>query len=125
MDTANLLVFGVILALVGLVVLLLRRIWGTFSALPPIPEVANADSNPWLVRIEHELVKNAAEQARRKGGKAAQRIVRSGEDYYFSFEYIADQTERSNAVDLMRRMQSGQDANLREGMKLIRHMFRD
>jgi hypothetical protein len=125
MDSANLLVFGGILAAVGLVVLALRRSWGNFSALPPIPDVANAASNPWLVRIEHNLVQQAAEQALRKGGKAAQRIVRSGPDLYFSFEYIADEGERRRSVDLMRRLQSGQDADVWAGMRLVRDMFRE
>ncbi|HYF65460.1 MAG TPA: hypothetical protein VD886_21720 [Herpetosiphonaceae bacterium] len=128
MDTTNWLIFGAILAVAGVVALVLRRSWGGFGgppALPPnIREIADADNVPWLVRIEQPYVRQAAESALRRGGPVAQRVVRSGDNVYFAFDHIADAAERQAAVDLMRRMQTGQDVDMRAALRLAREMFK-
>jgi hypothetical protein len=129
MDTNNWIIFWAILGGAGLVALMLRRSWGSFGRPPVLPgdirEIADADNLPWLVRIDQPYVRKAAEQALRRGGPAARRVVRSGDNLYFAFDYIADESERRAAVDLMRRTQTGQDVDIRAAMRLVRDMFKE
>jgi hypothetical protein len=129
MDTNSWIIFWAILGGAGLVALVLRRSWGSFGRPPVLPgdirEIADAESVPWLVRIDQPSVRRAAEQAQRRGGPAARRVVRSGDNLYFAFDHIADEAERRAAVDLMRRTQTGQDVDIRAAVRLARDMFKE
>lgn len=80
---------------------------------------------PGLVPIENPMVLRAAEAAVKKGDqRAARYIVRDGGKLYFSFDQIADPTERQAAYDMMRRLNAGEDVDIRAMMKLVQQMFR-
>jgi hypothetical protein len=79
---------------------------------------------PGLVPIENPMVLRAAEAAVKKGDqRAARYIVRDGGKLYFSFDQIADPTERQVAYDMMRRLNAGEDVDIRAVLKLVQQMF--
>jgi hypothetical protein len=89
---------------------------------PRSPEATPAP--PGLVPIENPMVLRAAEAAVKKGDqRAARYIVRDGGKLYFSFDQIADPTERQVAYDMMRRLNAGEDVDIRAVLKLVQQMF--
>src|SRR5687767_6163165 len=118
--TTLLILGGVAVVVVVVVLFALNRSWGNFpdraGQLPPVgpsapgasalaglgslepeleppPQLADAPEMPLtggLVPIEHPLARRAAEQALLKGAPMARFIVRSGEQFYFSFDQISD-----------------------------------
>ncbi len=92
------------------------------SATPAISKTTTAP--PGLVPIENPMVLRAAEAAMQKGDQRATRyIVRDGGKLYFSFDQIADPTERQVAYDMMRRLNVGEDVDIRAVLKLVQQMF--
>src|SRR5262245_45261700 len=55
-----------------------------------IQESADPPAAGGLVRIEHPLVRRAAEAALRKGGPMTKYIVGDGDQIYFNFDAISD-----------------------------------
>ena len=95
-------------------------------ATPPVlPSAIEAQPvPPGLVPIENPMVLRAAEAAIKKGDpRAARYIVRDGGKLYFSFDQIADPTERQVAYDMMRRLNAGEDVDIRAMLRLVQQMF--
>ena len=92
------------------------------SATPSVSEATPVP--PGLVPIENPMVLRAAEAAMQKGDQRATRyIVRDGGKLYFSFDQIADPTERQVAYDMMRRLNAGEDVDIRAMLRLVQQMF--
>jgi hypothetical protein len=106
---------------------------GSFTSAAPSALETQSDSPsaletqpapPGLVPIENPMVLRAAEAAMKKGDqRAARYIVRDGGKLYFSFDQIADPTERQVAYDMMRRLNAGEDVDIRAVLKLVQQMF--
>lgn len=90
-------------------------------ALPPEPAAPSVPDRPVL--ITHPLVRQAAENALRRGGTPAQYIVSDGDQLYFAFDRISDPTQRQAAYDMMRRFEAGEDVDLHAMLALVRQMF--
>jgi hypothetical protein len=107
--------------------------WTSQAATPPNeasiwasdapPNSASEGSTPTVeigrVRIEHPLVRKAAERALGSHSRAAQYIAREGNELYFVFDSIPDAAERQSAYELMRRVQSGEEVDLRAVIRLM------
>jgi len=83
-----------------------------------------ASAAPGLVLIENPMVRHAAELALQRDDRAARYIVRDGDKLYFSFDQIADPTERQAAYEMMRRFNAGEDVDIRAMMRLAQQMFK-
>ncbi len=88
------------------------------TAPPDAPPPADTD----LVLITNPLIRQVAEQALQRGGNVARAIVRQGDQLYFSFAHISDPAQRRAAYDLLRRIEAGEQVDLRKALSVIRQM---
>ena len=119
-----------ILVFIGVVVLALRRLTEQPRPKLPATDSVNAtaarptESQGNLVLITHPLIRRAAQRALAKGGEVTKFLVQEGDRIYFSFDSITDPVERQKALDIMTRIQTGEEANVVELMRFVRRIFR-
>ena len=123
---------ALVIIVAGIVVFLLRK----RSELPrvqrPLSEPSTRSGTPLVegetdrILITHPLIRRAAEKALADGGKAARYITRDGDRIYFSFESIEDPVQRARAVELIKSVEKGEEANINisEGMQLVRRFLK-
>lgn len=115
----------------AIIVLLLRR--SSEIRLPTRPanqpaidrESVEVEAHEDRIPITHPMIRRAAEKALARGGEVAKYIVREDGQLYFSFRAIADLSERQRAVDVVTKIQAGQDAEMSEVTWLVRRIFRE
>lgn len=74
------------------------------------------------VPVTHPMIRQAAEAALARGGDAARSFVREGEMIYATFAGIPDPRERALALDVLLRVQSGEEVGLDEVVWLVRRL---
>lgn len=115
----------------AIVVLLLRR--SSEIRLPARPvlqpaidrEIVEVQAHEDRIPITHPIIRRAAERALARGGEVAKYIVREDGQLYFSFGAIADPSERQRAVDVVTKIQAGQEAEMSEVTWLVRRIFKE
>jgi hypothetical protein len=74
------------------------------------------------VPVTHPMIRQAAESAMARGGALARSFVREGAMIYATFEGIPDPAEREAALDILMRVQSGEEVEMEEAVWLIRRL---
>jgi hypothetical protein len=84
--------------------------------------MATAPAAAGRVPVTHPMIRQAAESALAQGGVLARSFVREGAMIYATFEGIPDPAEREAALDILLRVQSGEEVEMEEALWLIRRL---